>query len=215
MNFVSCHPVPMIKAFINRIAIICYMLLYCTSWTIAQPATNLASNNSAFVYWAQRHVWPLQSSAKATDDSDLYPVKEMIGEARVVALGEPAHGYREPLAFRNRLFKFFVKHCGFTTMAVEGGLAESQLATEYIAGGSGTAEAAAAALGIGDPAPENIELLEWMRQYNSDTAHQQKLMFYGIDIQIVGFPGDTIPNHRALSQALAYLHQVDPVSTPG
>ncbi|MCH5688073.1 erythromycin esterase family protein [Niabella sp. W65] len=125
------------------------------------------------MYWAQRHVWPLQSSAKATDDSDLYPVKEMIGEARVVALGEPAHGYREPLAFRNRLFKFFVKHCGFTTMAVEGGLAESQLATEYIAGGSGTAEAAAAALGIGDPAPENIELLEWMRQYNSDTAHQK------------------------------------------
>ncbi|MGE9312781.1 erythromycin esterase family protein [Niabella sp. CJ426] len=188
------------------------MLQLCALFATAQSAASNLSDNSAFVHWAKTHGRPLQASNKAIDDKDLYAVKEMIGEARVVALGEPAHGYREPLAFRNRLFKFLVQHCGFTTMAVEGGLAESQLAADYISGGAGTAETAAASLSIGDPAPENIELLKWMRQYNADTAHKIKLRLYGMDIQIVGFPGDTKPNHTALSQVLAYLGQVDTVS---
>ncbi len=165
------------------------MLLYCTSWTIAQSIPNHPSDNSAFVHWAQTHASPLQASDKAIDDKDLYPVKEMIGNARVVALGEPAHGYREPLAFRNRLFKFLVTHCGFTAIAIEGDLAQSRLAADYIAGRAGTARAAAAALSIGEPAAENIELLNWMRQYNADGTHPIKLRFYGMDIQMIGFPG--------------------------
>lgn len=212
MNFVSCHPVTAMNALIIRKAIICCMLLYCTSWTIAQSIPNLPSDNSAFVHWAQTHAWSLQASNKAIDDKDLYPVEEMIGEARVVALGEPAHGYHEPLAFRNRLFKFLVQRCGFTTIAIEGDLAQSGLAADYIAGGPGTAQSAAAALSIGEPAAENIELLNWMRQYNADSTHSIKLRFYGMDIQMIGFPGDTTPNHTALDQVLAYLQQVDTIS---
>lgn len=203
------HPCQTIEAFFYKKIIVCCILLLGTSYILAQSPTDNAPDNTAFIHWAKSNILPLQASDMATDDKDLYPVKKMIGEARVVALGEPAHGYREPLAFRNRLFKFLVQHCGFTTMAVEGGLAESRLAAEYIAGEPGTAEAAAAALSIGDPASENIELLKWMRQYNEDTAHKAKLRFYGMDIQIVGFPGDTTPNHTALNQVLAYLQQVD------
>lgn len=213
MNSLRSHHIfYTIKTFLNQKTLVCCILQLWTSFVIAQSTTNHVPDNSAFVRWAQSHACPLQASKSTVNDNDLLPIKKMIGKARVVALGEPAHGYREPLAFRNRLFKFLVRHCGFTTVAVEGGLAESQLAAEYIAGVGGTAQTAAAALGIGDPSPENIELLKWMRQYNTDTNNKQKLRFYGMDIQIVGFPGDTLPNHAALSLVLAYLHQVDTLS---
>lgn len=198
-----------IKAFLYQKVFGCCMLLFCTACIFAQPAADSSSRNSAFIHWAKSHALPLHATDRAIDDKDLYSVMEMIGEARVVALGEPAHGYREPLAFRNRLFRFLVQHCGFTTMVIEGGLAESKPAADYIAGGPGTAETAAAALGIGAPAPENIALLKWMRQYNADTTHEQKLRFYGMDIQMIGFPGDIKPHHTALSQVLTYLPQVD------
>ncbi|WP_162817742.1 erythromycin esterase family protein [Niabella yanshanensis] len=177
--------------------------------SFAQSTADSSIGNNAFVSWAHKHAYPLQASDKATDDKDLYPIKQMIGDARVVALGEPAHGFHEPLAFRNRLFKFLVQHCGFTTIAIEGDLAQSRLAADYIAGGRGTAKDAAAALSIGEPAAENIELLNWMRQYNADSAHTIKLRFYGMDIQMIGFPGGTTPNHAALDHVLTYLQNVD------
>ena len=43
------------------------MLLYCTSWTIAQSIPNHPSDNSAFVNWAKTHASPLQASDKAID----------------------------------------------------------------------------------------------------------------------------------------------------
>lgn len=187
----------------------CCLLLLWTSFAIGQSTAGELADNSAFVHWAQNHAMPLQATHNTIDDKYLYPVKKMIGDARVVALGEPAHGFREPLAFRNRLFKFLVTHCGFTAIAIEGDLAQSRLAADYIAGGAGTARAAAAALSIGEPAAENIELLNWMRQYNADGTHPIKLRFYGMDIQMIGFPGDTTPNHTALDQVLVYLQQVD------
>ncbi|MGN7785644.1 erythromycin esterase family protein [Niabella sp. 22666] len=213
MNSLRSHHIfYTIKTFLNQKMLACCILQLWTTFVIAQSTTNRSPDNSAFVRWAQSHARPLQASENAINDNDLLPVKEMIGNARVVALGEPAHGYREPLAFRNRLFKFLVQRCGFTTIAIEGDLAQSGLAADYIAGGPGTARAAAAALSIGEPAAENIELLNWMRQYNADSAHSIKLRFYGMDIQMIGFPGDTTPNHTALDQVLTYLYQVDTLS---
>ena len=92
---------------------------------------------------------------------------------------------------------------------MEAGLAESRLAADFVAGGPGTAREAAANLTIGNPASENIELLEWMREYNANPSNKHKLKFYGMDMQLKGFPGDTTPSHAALSEVLTYLNHVD------
>lgn len=171
--------------------------------------TDTFLNSKPFVDWAKDHAFLLQNSDSANGNADLRPFKEMIGNAHVVALGEPAHGFHEPLAFRNRLFRFLVENCGFTTIVLEGGLAESRRAAEFVAGGEGTAKDAAAKLSIANPSSENIELLEWMRKYNADPVNKRKLTFYGMDMQLIGFPGDTTPSHAALDEALAYLKKVD------
>jgi len=189
---------------------------------IAKPSLNYAqamlsksdidSNSQSFVSWAKDHVQPLQNSDNATGTADLQPLKKILGKTRIVALGEPAHGLHETVAFRNRLFCFLVENCGFTTIVLEAGLAETRLAADFIAGKGGTAEAAVRKQTIGNPAPETIALLEWMRTYNSNPAHRVKLQIYGMDMQLIGFPGDTTPSHAALDQALAYLNHTDPPS---
>lgn len=167
-------------------------------------------DDQPFVNWARTNAHKLQHSDSAIGDADLLPVKKMIGDAKVVALGEPAHGYHEPLAFRNRLFRYLAEHYGFTTIVLEAGMAQSRAAADYVAGGAGTARDAAAKLSIAGPAPETVALLEWMRSYNADPAHVVKLHFYGMDIELVGFPGDTVTSHAALDEALSYLQKVDP-----
>ncbi|MFT3749108.1 MAG: erythromycin esterase family protein [Agriterribacter sp.] len=188
------------------------LLIYFSLCATAQPVPavpdTFASSNP-FISWAKGHALPLQHSDAEKGDADLNPIQKMIGTARVVALGEPAHGVHEPLAFRNRLFRFLVENARFTTLVVEAGLAESRLAADFVATGVGTAEAAAANLTIGKPSPENIALLEWMRQYNADPGHKRKVKFYGMDMQLKGFPGDTRPSHAALDEALSYLKRVD------
>src|SRR4051794_10770729 len=59
-----------------------------------------------FAKWATTYAVPLTTVESESNDSDLLPLESAIGTARVVALGEPMHGAREPLAFRNRLFRF-------------------------------------------------------------------------------------------------------------
>lgn len=36
-------------------------------------------------------------------------IPDLVGSARIVALGEPAHGAHEPLAFRNQLFAYTMR----------------------------------------------------------------------------------------------------------
>jgi erythromycin esterase len=71
----------------------------------------------AFAKWAATHALPITTIESASGASDLLPLESAIGTARVVALGEPMHGAHEPLAFRNRLFRFLVERMGFTAAA--------------------------------------------------------------------------------------------------
>lgn len=175
----------------------------------SRPGLSQTTTDQAFISWAKQHVNSLQHSDSAAGYADLMPLKKAIGKARVVSLGEPAHGFHEPLGFRNRLFKYLAQNCGFTTIVLEAGLAESQPATEFASSGKGSAEEAAASMTIGTASHENIELLKWIRTYNTDPAHKTKLKIYGMDIQVKGLPGDTTPAHAALDQVMHYLRQVD------
>lgn len=191
---------------------LCFSLLVVWLSGYAQPLAvkrDSLLNDQLFVNWAIQHAFPLQNTDKATGTGDLQPLGKIIGNARVVSLGEPAHGFHEPLAFRNRLFRFLVEECGFTTIVLEAGLADARLAADFIAGGQVTAQAAASNLTIGSPAAETIELLQWMRAYNANSEHKRKLTFFGMDVQLKGFPNDTTPSHATLGEALAYLSQVD------
>jgi erythromycin esterase len=166
-----------------------------------------------FEHWAAMHALPLRTVEPGGDVADLRQLASVIGMARVVALGEPAHGAHEPLSFRNRLFQYLVEDQGFTAIAIESGLPESRRVQDFVEGGPGDVRQIVRdnlSYNFGTLG-ENVELVEWMRSYNANVAHRRKVRFYGIDLSIGGPRGYT-PQPAPFEAALAYLARVDRAS---
>ena len=162
------------------------------------------SPREVFISWAKSTAIPLRSVEANAKYDDLQRLKPMIGSASVVALGEPAHGVHESLAFRNRLFQFVVEELGFTAIGTESSFTDSSVISEFIAGDS------AAIPQIGQiPSAEDEELLLWIKAYNADPSHARKLRFYGIDIGLGGL-GNAYPTPGPLQAALRYLAKTSP-----
>jgi len=167
----------------------------------------------AFAKWAAAHAHAVTTVDAAINDSDLLPVQSAIGAARVVALGEPMHNTHEPLAFRNRLFRYLVERMGFTAIALESGFTESLNARSMIEDVEGDAETAARTALPGGLTRylENRELIQWMRAYNatSASAGRRKIRLYGIDLTDGARPSGA---RLAIDAALTFLSRADPTT---
>lgn len=163
-----------------------------------------ASGREAFVSWARSNAVPLRSIESGPRQEEWKRLKPIIGSARVVALGEPAHGVHQSLALRNRLFEFLVEEAGFTALATESSFSEAGVVSDFIAG----SVAAMPQLGF-VPSAEDEEILLWMRAYNADPAHVRKLRFYGIDLGLGGL-GNSYPSPPPLRAALGFLTKTIP-----
>lgn len=162
--------------------------------------------SDAFVAWARRNAIALDPDDPSPASAAGRRIARLMCDARVVALGEPAHGVHQPLALRNRLLRFLVERCGFTAIALETGLGESRLLHDYVLGGPGDAAAVARdgfTWGFGG-APENAALIEWVRRYNLATP-RRKVMLYGIDASGGDNRGEFSNAGRALANVLACL----------
>lgn len=142
----------------------------------------MAEPSEAFVTWGRKHAVPLNPAADLDDFSDLMPLKDIIGDARLVGHGESHHYTRELNRFRFRLFRFLVAEMGFTTFALEVGFVEAKVAHDYVAGRHDDADAAFLSVNqtFGLYAHQQ-EMLTWMRCYNRDLPDDRKLRFYGMD----------------------------------
>jgi len=181
---------------------------------LALAATPAAADpgRETFVAWAQDRAVTMPDCTPNTSASDWKGVDAIVGQVRLVALGEPVHGAHEPLALRNCLFRHLVEHDGFTAIALESGLSESRRLHDYVAGGPGDGPAlvrSSLTWGFGRYA-ENLELIEWMRRYNLDPAHPRKIGFYGIDLSGGDADGSWRTARMTLDASLDYLSRTAP-----
>jgi len=173
-------------------------------------------SDAAFVSWAREHAIALSADdtgrrSPLSESQDAKALKSLVGAARVVALGESAHGTHEPLAFRNRLFKDLVEKFGFTAIALESGLCESRRIYDFVRGGPGEATQVARegfTWGFGD-FEENAELIRWIRSYNAEPAHRRKVNLYGIDLS-GGQDAELVTPRASLDAVLQYFERVAP-----
>lgn len=115
------------------------------------------------------------------DVSDLAPFKKIVGDARVVAVGESAHGIHEFYRIKDRLFRYLVNELGFTAFVLESGFAEALAVNEWIMGGPGEIDAIApAGVCYGFDTEDLRDQFRWMREWNA--THDRKLSFYGLDV---------------------------------
>ncbi|GAA0838244.1 erythromycin esterase family protein [Streptosporangium amethystogenes subsp. fukuiense] len=158
-----------------------------------------------FAGWLARHAAPLTHLDPEAPLDDLEPLRDLIGDARVVAIGEHSHFIDEFIRLRRRLLRFLVERCGFTVLAFEYGFSEG-FPLDAWAQGQGTDDdltahlAEAVPVGVGDP-------LRWIRRHNAKAP--RPVRFAGIDIPAAG--GSLLP---ALTPVADYLRQIDPEALP-
>lgn len=152
--------------------------------------------------WLTKRAIPLQGVQAGIGFDDLQPLKALIGEARIVALGEATHGTREFFQFKHRMLEFLVREMGFTVFAIEASYPACNNINEYVLEGRGDPAAALASQGFWTWDTEEVrDMIAWMRDYNTEVPEDQKVMFVGYDIQHL---------ERSLKEAVAYLTRLDP-----
>jgi erythromycin esterase-like protein len=131
----------------------------------------------------------------------------------LLGLGEPMHGGEEFLVLRNRLFRRLVEAHGFTAIAVESSFPRGWLVDKYVAGRGAASYEEVREIGFSHgfgKLDANRELVEWMREYNADASHTEKIRFYGFDSPTEMMNSDS--PRQLLHAAVEAFTQLDAVS---
>src|SRR4051794_25977935 len=69
--------------------------------------------------WIQANAIPLTTPEAGHGFADMQPLKKVIGDARIVSLGEATHGTREFFQLKHRMLEFLASEMGFTIFSIE------------------------------------------------------------------------------------------------
>ena len=140
--------------------------------------TGVGIPDESVVEWIRSAAIPLATAEPRHGFKDLEPLRAIIGDARIVSLGEATHGTREFRKLKHRMLEFCVAELGFTMFGIEAPFPESLAVNAYVLDGVGNAADALAGMRywVWDT-EEVLDLIEWMRWWNANNA--RKVKFYG------------------------------------
>jgi erythromycin esterase len=143
--------------------------------------------------WIRNHAIPVETADPTSGHADLVPLKDMIGERRIVALGEGTHGTSEFFKMKHRIVRFLAEEMGFTVFAIEANMPEARQVNWYVLTGEGDPKKALSGLYFWTwDTSEVLAMIEWMKEFN--LSGRGRMEFYGFDMQ---FPDVAVENVRA------------------
>jgi len=144
------------------------------------------------------------------DHGDYDALLEMVGDARIVLLGEASHGTHEFYRERARITKRLITERGFAAVAIEGDWPDAYRVNRYVRGTDEDADAEEALRGFRRFPTwmwRNAEVLDfvgWLRAHN-DRLEQDaaRVGFYGLDLYSLG---------ASMESVIAYLDEQEPAA---
>jgi erythromycin esterase-like protein len=154
------------------------------------------------VVWLYHAAKPFDTVDPAAADDDLRMIDTLVGDARLVGLGEATHGTSEFFRMKHRLLRYLVEHHGFTAFGIEADMASCLALDHYVLTGQGDPRTLVSGMLFWTWSNEEVlDMVQWIRAYNADPAHEKKVRYFGFDMQ----SGVT-----EMNRVLAYLHPIDP-----
>lgn len=143
------------------------------------------ANSPAAVAWLKSHSVPFRSIDPADENfTDLEPLRELIGDARIVQLGEQSHGDGTCFQTKIRLIKYLHQELGFDVIAFESGLYDCHRAWRAFQDGEKPVEAAAQGVfGIWTGSAQTAPLWDYVA---STRNAERPLELAGFDCQFTG-----------------------------
>jgi erythromycin esterase len=153
--------------------------------------------------WLQNVIVPFDGPHLTLPHDDLQFLRDLVGDARIVSLGENTHGTRDFFEMKARILRFLVEEMDFDAFAIEATLPEAFRLDDYVRTGVGEPAELLSGLYFWTWNTQSVlEMIEWMREHNEAGG---EVGFYGFDMQ---FPGMGVHN------VVEYVRAVDPDAVP-
>lgn len=148
-------------------------------------------NENPEVKALKKSVIPISTIEAGNGFKDLMPLKDILKDKKIVAMGEATHGTSEFFKMKHRFLEFLVEEMGYRVFAMECDGGGGQVVNDYILNGKGNLNDCLEAIKYDVFTTEEVKnMVEWMKEYNEDPSHKEKIKFYGMDnVNIV----DTLP----------------------
>lgn len=154
------------------------------------------------VEWMTKHAIVFATDQPRTGFDDLRGLSTIVGNARIVSLGEATHGTHEFFTMKHRILEYLVENLGFTVFGIEAALPECDSINEYVLNGSIDAGAALTGQHFWTWNTEEVlDMIHWMREYNLRRGTKPPVYFHGFDMQF---------SEVGMKLAKEYLERVDP-----
>ena len=153
--------------------------LFCTGLPATMANSQLSDPTTE---WIRANAIRLSTTEAGHGFADMQALKPLIGNARIVSLGEATHGTREFFQLKHRMLEFLATEMGFTIFSIEANMPEAYRLNDYVLNGAG------------DPAEllrgmyfwtwnteEVLEMIRWMRAFNA--SGRGRVQFTGFDMQ--------------------------------
>lgn len=153
----------------------------------------LTEEQQQLVQELNQRLIPLDASPLELTDNDL-SVLDSLRDAKIVGLGESTHGTKEFFQMKHRVFRYLVENYGHKVFGFEADFAESLYINNYITKGEGDLrELMVNRMHFWTWKTEEVlQLLEWMREYNTGKAPRDQIHYYGFDCQFTTWQPDLI-----------------------
>ena len=138
-------------------------------------------------------------------------LEEIIGDARIVLIGESSHGTSEFYRAREQITRWLIQDKGFSAVAAEADWPDAYRVNRYVRGLGLDGSADAALLGF-ERFPAWMwrntvvrDFVEWLRRHNAQQRadDRSQVGFYGLDLYSL---------HRSMREVIDYLDDVDPAA---
>jgi erythromycin esterase-like protein len=171
--------------------------------SFAAPAGQADDPNSSVSDWIRRTARPCETCEPGANHDDLASLHRIVGNARVVALGEGTLGTREFVQLKHRMVEYLVSEMGFDAVAIPANMPETRALDDYVQTGKGDPRALLSWYWLKSwplDTEEMLAFVEWMRGYN--IAHRKRpLRLVGYEMFKPNLPTEIVGQ---------FLRRVDP-----
>ena len=143
---------------------------------------------------------PIKTLESNNDFEDLAPLEEILKDKKIIGVGEATHGTKEFSQMKHRMFEFLVEKMGYRLFAIEDDFGICEEINKYVLYGDGNGENLIKLLNIQWQTKEVENIIGWIRDYNENPNHKEKIKFYGIDL---------LNQSYDVVNILSYLEKVD------
>jgi len=155
------------------------------------------------------YIYSIDSTTPNSPNTDLQRLDSLFLNKQLIAMGEATHGTKEFFQLKHRFFQYLVEKHNVTVFAIEANFTEALVLNDYILTGKGNPTQLIGRMYFWTwYTKEFLALVEWMRNYNADPAHTNKIKFYGFDIQFTKGATEAITTYlKKTNDTLADLFQ--------